>query len=264
MLYESYGSLGKGEPLLYFCGQDKNLTPGVRYGPVVRDVFIAECCTAGYGSVIVNRREFPLRAGDCFFLFPGDTVVHTADTEEPREGYWCAFDGEAVREILTRAGISSASPFAPAEAFGALTAVLSRIVAMQNENDPGAELRRTGCLYELLGILLRGKSEVRNLPVRHALGYMEMHYHEKLDIATLAAAVGLERTYFSTLFRAETGKSPHAYLTSLRIRRASVLLRTGECSVAEAAESVGLDPRNFARLFKSEMGISPREFIKKS
>lgn len=264
MLYENYKAAHGGEPVLYYCGQDKNLEPGIQYGPVVRDVFIAECCTAGYGSVIINRKEFPLRAGDCFFLFPGDTVVHTADTEEPREGYWCAFHGAAVGEILTRAGISATSPYAPAEAFGELTEVLRRIVAMQNESDPGAELRRTGCLYELLGILLRGQSGARNLLVRRALGYMEMHYHEPLDVATLADAVGLERTYFSTLFHAEVGKSPHAYLTALRIRRACILLKSDERSVAEVAESVGLDARNFARLFKSEMGVSPREYMKKS
>ena len=145
--------------------------------------------------------------------------------------------------------------------FGALTAVLSRIVAMQNENDPGAELRRTGCLYELLGILLRGKSEVRNLPVRHALGYMEMHYHEKLDIATLAAAVGLERTYFSTLFHAETGKSPHAYLTALRMQRAKELLSTTDLSIKEIAYQLNFEsPDYFSSKFKTKTGLKPSDF----
>ena len=194
MFYEKFGGGEQREPILYSCGQDKNLTPGVRYGPVVRDVYIAECCTAGYGSVIVNGREFPLRAGDTFFLLPGDTVIHTADRKTPREGYWCAFDGGAVGEVLAQVGITAETPFAPEELFHALTEILARIVGMREENDPGAELRRTGLLYEMLGILLRRAGGAKNLWIRRALGHMEMHYHEPLSVEELAGAIGLERT----------------------------------------------------------------------
>ena len=264
MLYENFGGGEQREPIVYCCGRDENLTPGICYGPVVRDIFVAECCTGGYGSVIINGTEFALQAGDFFFLFPGDTVIHTASEREPREGFWCSFDGEAVAPALARAGITSKKPFAPPKTFRGMTAVLARIVGMQNESDPGAELRRAACIYELLGLLLEHQGGAHNPWIQRALGYMEMHYEEPLDVAAIARAAGLERSYFSTLFRTETGKSPHAYLSRIRIRKACVLLRSEGYTVADAAEAVGLDARNFARLFRREMGMTPHQFAKNS
>jgi len=56
-----------------FCygGWDRNLEPGVRYGPVIRDTYVIECCTGGFGSAIINGVEFPVQAGDCYILLPG-------------------------------------------------------------------------------------------------------------------------------------------------------------------------------------------------
>lgn len=252
------------EPVLYCCRLDENLEPGIRFGPVIRDVFIIECCTAGYGSVIINGREFPVTPGDCYILLPGDTVIHTADRIEPRSGVWCALNGLHLGAQFARAGITAQTPFAPAEVFGEITDRLMQMYEMENDSDPGAEMRRTGMIYEVLGALMRTAPPQRkeNLCIRRALGLMETHYDKDLTVAHLAAEVGLERSYFSTLFREETGQTPHAYLCALRIRKACTLLRAPGCSIGEAADSVGIGAQNFARLFKREMGITPREFLR--
>ena len=127
----------------------------------------------------------------------------------------------------------------------------------------GTQLRRTACLYELMAVLTDGRTNsVSDLFVEQAVGVMESGYHTELTVADIAAELGFDRCYFSTLFKSRTGISPHAYLTALRIRKASVLLSASDASVAEIAESVGLDPRNFARLFKKETGKTPGEYKK--
>jgi AraC-like DNA-binding protein len=123
----------------------------------------------------------------------------------------------------------------------------------------GAELRRTGEVYTLLGALGSSRPHIgSNAPVNKAIGIMETTYYTKLSVSDICRGVGLERAYFSTLFKSATGVSPHAFLTKLRIEKAATLIQDG-CSVSEAAESVGLSSVNFARQCRRVTGKSPLE-----
>ena len=62
------------EPLVYFCGIDENLEPGVKCGPVQRDVFLIECCVSGYGGIEINGVKFPITPRSCYFLLPNKMV----------------------------------------------------------------------------------------------------------------------------------------------------------------------------------------------
>ncbi|MBQ8351951.1 MAG: AraC family transcriptional regulator [Clostridia bacterium] len=261
MIYEQFIAERRQEPTLYYCDRDRQIAAGVRYGPVIRDIYIVECCTEGSGTVVVNGKEFPVTAGDCFLLLPGDTVVHT--TSEVRSGVWCAIDGEPIARALAEGGITSESPFAPREAFGGILRIIERMLTMRKDDSAGTEWRRTACIYEILGCLASAKSKQSgHSSVQKALGLMETHYHTPLTVGDIAARVGLERAYFSTLFKAETGSTPHAYLSALRVRKACTLLQETDTSIAAVAEAVGLDMRNFARLFKSETGKTPGAYKK--
>lgn len=264
MLYERYVTEFREEPMVYYCDRDQSIPPGTRYGPVIRDIYIVECCTYGKGLLIVNGKEFQVQAGDSFILMPGDTVVHATDDEVTRNGYWCAIDGLILGRLFSQIGISSETPFLPKEAFSPVVSQLEAMYRMREDTDPGADCRRTACIYTMLGELLRCSSVTtdKNMWIQKAIGIMESRYYEDLSVKIIAEETGLERSYFSTLFKAQTGLTPHAYLTSLRIKKACTLIRQKHSSVAEVAASVGLDPQNFARLFKRETGKTPSEFKK--
>lgn len=262
---EKYIGERREEPAVFYCGRDYGLLPGAHYGPVTRDVFIIECCTRGYGAIEINNASYPVLPGCCYFLMPGDLVTHRADEKEPREGYWCSVDGLQIASALKKAGISSTSPFAAPEAAQRIQPILKKLYDTRTENDTGADMRRTACIYEILGELLRTATATdKNVWVQKAVGYMEANYPSDISVASLAAEIGLDRSYFSTLFKEHTGISPHAYLISLRIRKAAYLIKEGSYTVADVAEAVGLDAQNFSRLFKRETGISPREYKKQS
>lgn len=253
-----------GEPKLYMAACDRDLPPGTRYGPVVRDLYIVECCTKGSGSVIINDREIFFGAGDCYIIPPGQKVIHTADPIMSREGVYCAIDGRVVTKTVLDVGITPESPFVASECFSDMVEVVTRMIDLSSDTDMGADLRRIACIYDLLGIISRPKAaKNKNVWVEKALGYMETNYHRSITVENIADSIGLERSYFSTLFKSRMGISPHAYLSELRVRKAVVLLGDGTYSVADAAEAVGLDPRNFARLFKQITGRKPCDFKNK-
>lgn len=264
MKHEHRSKSADGELRLCYGGWDRDLEPGIRYGPVIRDTYIVECCTGGYGSVIINGTEFAVKGGDCYFLLPGDTVIHTAAMSEPRRGVFCSLEGLQIGTWLAKAGISSSAPFAPQSSFPPLTQVVEKLVTMAEDADPGAQLRQRGCIYELFGLLLSftGAKEEKSDPMRKVFRLIETRYHDPLTVNDLAREAGLERCYFSTTFKASTGLSPYQYLCRFRIRKACALMEHTLCDVTTASVSVGIPPENFSRMFKKWMGITPAAFRK--
>ena len=101
-------------------------------------------------------------------------------------------------------------------------------------------------------------------PARHLLRAKDLadaRYAEPLGVADMAAAAGLSRAHFSREFRAACGESPHAYLLTRRLERASSLLRMTDRSIADICFSVGLQSvGSFTTSFKRMFGMSPAAY----
>ncbi len=254
------------EPVVLYCENETDLPPGIVYGPVVRNVYVFETCVKGGGSVIINGKKFPVKAGDCYILLPGDSIIHTADFEDPRQGIWCTVGGVAVGRYLKKAGITSSTPFAPPEVFNELYSCLEKMFKIWESQEGGRSLRLTGCVYEFLSILYKDKRIQASSDewIDKALGIIESRFNELYTVSDIAEATGLERAYFSTLFKSKLGLSPHEYLSSFKLKKAKALLEDTSASVGSIAESVGIPQENFARVFKKEYGITPLEYRKKN
>ena len=259
MRSENYASI---EPTLY-CVYEDDPPPASTFGPYVNYNYLVECNVEGYGAFSVNGKEYHVRPGDCIVLLPGRRCTHSADEDNPRRGMYCRFIGLRVGEILADAGIDDEHPFAPAEAFPEILAAMKKMLSLKSESGGGAELRRTAAIYELLGALVNRKPmKDPDLLLRKSLGIFESEYHRPLSVSEVAAEVGFDRSYFSTAFKERTGVTPHAYLTSVRIKHAAELLLEDEYSVSEVAASVGLSSVNFARIFSRVIGMTPLEYKK--
>lgn len=101
-------------------------------------------------------------------------------------------------------------------------------------------------------------------PARHLLRARDLadaRYFEPLDVDDLAGAAGLSRAHFSREFRRTFGESPHAYLLTRRLERATALLRTTDRSVADICFSVGLTSvGSFTTSFKRTFGVTPTAY----
>ncbi len=103
----------------------------------------------------------------------------------------------------------------------------------------------------------KGSSAIRN-----AVSYIDSHYMQsELSLNSVAHEVGLSPTYFSSLFKKETGKCFSDYLNSVRIEQAKQLLCCTSKMIYEIAFEVGFqDYRYFSQIFKKYTGQTPRQF----
>ncbi len=101
-------------------------------------------------------------------------------------------------------------------------------------------------------------------PARYLLRAKDLidgHYADPLDVVTLARAAQLSPAHFSREFRRTFGETPHQYLLTRRLERASSLLRFTDRSVADICTTVGLaSVGSFTTSFGRAFGLSPTAY----
>lgn len=113
------------------------------------------------------------------------------------------------------------------------------------------------------GPTIRGMSpeELADLAhLRRARDFIDRHYADALDVASIARTSLMSAAHFSRKFRAAYGETPYAYLMTRRIERAQALLREGE-SVTAACMAVGCTSLgSFSSRFTEVVGVTPTEY----
>jgi AraC-like DNA-binding protein len=82
-----------------------------------------------------------------------------------------------------------------------------------------------------------------------------------VTLSELAHLVGLSPFYLLRVFEQEVSIPPHAYLESVRIRRAQRLLACG-IPLAQVAYDLGFSTQShFTHRFKRLLGVTPGQYV---
>jgi len=89
----------------------------------------------------------------------------------------------------------------------------------------------------------------------------ENYSSEDISLNSVANKVNVSTSYFSTIFRQETGRNFIEYLSEVRMEKAKELLRCSNMKSSEVGYAVGYkDPHYFSFLFRKTQGCTPEEY----
>ena len=111
-------------------------------------------------------------------------------------------------------------------------------------------------------LIRRRQTDSAGQTVETAKEYIRQHYAESdLSVEKLCAYLHLSSTYFSTLFKRETGTSFTAYVTKVRMEAAAEAIRSTEDKTYLIAQRCGYDdPNYFSYVFKRHFGVTPTKY----
>ena len=90
--------------------------------------------------------------------------------------------------------------------------------------------------------------------VQRAVRLMEKHYDEDLTLDYVAHYLGLNKSYFSSIFRKQTGQTFTNYLNGIRVEASKKLLLENSQSILEIALEIGFSSQDYyGRIFKNSL-----------
>ena len=139
--------------------------------------------------------------------------------------------------------------------------LISRAVLSSRLSIGEAEEMFERLVLNLLNALQDSRQSAGQLLARQAEDYLKQHYmKENISIESLCLHLHVSPSHFSQVFKRETRKTFHQYLTELRMDRALTLLSQGELRTSQVAREVGLpDPSYFSYSFKKHFGYPPSQ-----
>lgn len=258
---------------IYQCGSSQ-CENGHAYGPAVRDHYLIHFVHSGKGIFKTGGKTYELKAGCGFLICPDIITYYKADDADPWHYSWIGFHGIKAESYLKDAGLTLDNP-----------------VFKYNEDDfidncfyemasayylkRGQDVKRLAYLYLFLnkltemnpvGLYYDSPDSRRDAYITQALQYIEMNYSRKITIGAISQHVGLNRSYFTSIFKSALNMNLQEYLIEFRIRKACELLPNKKLSIGNIARSVGYnDSLLFSKIFKKLKGTTPteyRDFIK--
>lgn len=242
---------------------EERCEPGHYWGAGIRTHYVIHYVVSGKGKLYCEGREFTVRKGQIFVIFPWTVIKYVADERDPWHYSWINFYGSEAEGIFSRLGIT---PTAPVFLMKNGAEALEMLRAMPKERgaDIGKNLDFAARLYDFMSLLIKNTEMVENrenVYLTEAKRYIRAHYFEDITVEKIAAYVGISRKYLFAIFKGQLGISPKDYVVSYRMKRAAEFLNDKSIHVGNVAYSVGYkDPLTFSKMFKLKMGVSPTEY----
>lgn len=102
----------------------------------------------------------------------------------------------------------------------------------------------------------------RRISIAH--DYIHAFFSRPITLLEIAKVAGLSQNHLLRSYSEVFRKTPHQYITELRLKKAKQLLSNFEYNITDIAFEIGFNhPVSFSKMFKKYVGISPLQFRKK-
>lgn len=211
------------------------------------------------GSITINGETHLLKRFDIRFLREGDRVSSVPD-------YICDsifFNFGEPGSFYENEMLSDIPSFFEGNEGHAF--LFQKITDCAKNEETGATAALHGLMLQLIANyyhLSHSKDHYSKVVV-DCLIYMKKHMGEHVTLENLGAFTGYSALHVLRLFKAGTGRTPHAHLTNMRIAYAKELLMEERTSLSGIASACGFDSEShFQSLFKKQTGITPGKYRK--
>lgn len=228
----------------------------------------------------LNRQSYRLSAGDIAIVNPG--ILHRGDPQDCQ--YDCAVfkldmlcpgSGNTINGYIKPlvGGQQTAKEYLPARSAPQIEAAVERLFSFHRECAEPYELAVYSAMYELFYALYRSQAiekHITNKAQAKQLGHLtellewiNAHYTERITLADLSKAAGINEKYLCRFFKEYTSYTPIEYINRLRVEKAADDMRLSHVSVTDAAYANGFnDSAYFCKIFRQIMGVSPNQYRK--
>ncbi len=211
-----------------------------------------------------------IKAGTCFFLFPGVWHRYKPDADSGWEEYWIGFKGSYPDELMNKGFFDPKMPVMSAGLHEDLLTLIFKILDHVRSAPLGYHHVIPGITLEILGLVYalsqhkNPDGDLDGQAIARAKFILRENLEGPLDMEALVRELAMGYSKFRKLFKQATGQSPNQYHINLRLDKAKELLSTTNLNVTEVAYQLGFDSVfYFSRLFKKKNGVSPKSYREK-
>lgn len=114
-------------------------------------------------------------------------------------------------------------------------------------------------------LLIKPPEENKDMPysryIKKSIFFINANYANPIELKNIADYVGINKSYFCTLFKQETRKTCSQYLNEVRIEKSKELLKKNNTSILDVAFAVGFNNQNYFNMtFKKLTKLTPLQF----
>lgn len=217
--------------------------------------------TDGEGVLTTENQSFPLQKNSLFLVHAESELSFSCTDEKPLSYVSVTFECPHVETLLTLTSDHPLTTLRDAKTERRMRAVHSCL-----ENPTNRTIcRALSFFFAILASLSDTKpiaQPTKNKDaVKTAIEYINSNYmNDKLTITSLAELLYLNRSYFSELFKKETGMTAVNYINEVRLKKGSKLLTETDLTISQISDEIGMNYVWFSKLFKSRFGISPAQY----
>ena len=214
---------------LYYCGSE-SCTPNHSFGPAIRSHYLIHFIRSGKGIYLRQGMEYSLKQGDAFLILPGETTKYMADSEDPWDYTWIAFDGAGAEPLLASCGFSNNNPVfhSDDDTKGSMLIRQAEIFESHFHDQRLNFLEILGHFYLLFSCMhtdtpgtgsmipenayiletnCKNASSAQRLYFHQATEYLKHNFSYPVKIEQLARYVGVSRSYLYKTFITCSGKA---------------------------------------------------------